>query len=661
MLNLEKGKFPIIIKPNLGQPILINLQDHKDKNGLLIGNITFDAIIITIPDYPTTKILQSFFSNLYIQPILKDEGEFSQRRGKFIDLQPIEIKKLEDFDFNDIKLLKEENGIIWDIYNSLLEVDNIFGKRKELHKITFKIQNVYQIEELMRDLDRDFILFDIIHDIPNMMEFKINYHSIAIFDKDWATFNFIQSTDFHVARRNDFIINFIKKKIRIKLKNRANNPKKSRKVNDFILHRDFEYKKGFQHQKLDKIQKGKLNFNYSLRKLIEFTNKKVLDNELDFVLMTGDLVDYLNIARGNYQYENNFHVFLDILLGKNRSLDRPPYLGKDQEFINKKEILAPIFTLTGNHDYRSDHYGMRFGQIRKIFGMTRSDIKGYYDIKFFNYITALRSRLKYLKDYFRYINPNLNYQINIGKSYSIIFLDTGEDSIADLHDLLKGGPSTKGIKDYQIDLLRAYIKLSFDKKIIIVMHTPPIAPNLTYRKRRKFAKRFGVKKKNLKWSHFYEENLRKYNETGRLDQILNMKYQTIMYNWSTLLKIFTGSDKIIRRKVDMVVCGHTHTLREYRLKEAKEAEIINLGFWLFPVYIKIPCEMYASNYSKQFNKFTEDELKIWFDANKPFIFQTQAVGPISAKSKFKPPGFRFFEIKERQVVAADIYSIHLKE
>jgi predicted MPP superfamily phosphohydrolase len=661
MLNLEKGKFPIIIKPNLGQPILINLQDHKDTNGLLIGNITFDAIIITIRDYPTTKILQSFFSNLYIQPILKDEGEFSQRRGKFIDLQPIKIKKLEDFDFNDIKLLKQENGIIWDIYNSLLEVDNIFGKRKELHMITFKIQNVYQIEELMRDLDRNFILFDIIHDIPNMMEFKINYHSIAIFDKDWATFNFIQSTDFHVARRNDFIINFIKKKIRIKLKNRAKNPKKSRKVNDFILHRDFEYKKGFQHQKLDKIQKGKLNFNYSLRKLIEFTNKKVLDNELDFVLMTGDLVDYLNIARGNYQYENNFHVFLDILLGKNRSLDKPPYLGKDQEFINEKEILAPIFTLTGNHDYRSDHYGMRFGQIRKIFGMTRSDIKGYYDIKFFNYITALRSRLKYLKDYFRYINPNLNYQINIGKSYSIIFLDTGEDSIADLHDLLKGGPSTKGIKDYQIDLLRAYIKLSFDKKIIIVMHTPPIAPNLTYRKRRKFAKRFGVKKKNLKWSHFYEENLRKYNETGRLDQILNMKYQTIMYNWSTLLKIFTGSDKIIRRKVDIVVCGHTHTLREYRLKEAKEAEIINLGFWLFPVYIKIPCEMYASNYSKQFNKFTEDELKIWFDANKPFIFQTQAVGPIAAKSKFKPPGFRFFEIKERQVVAADIYSIHLKE
>jgi len=325
MLNLEKGKFPIIIKPNLGQPTLINLRDHKDMNGLLMENITFDAIIITIPGYPTTKILQSFYSNLFIQPILKDEGEFSQRRGKNIELQPIEIKKLEDFNFTDIKLLEEENGFIWDIYNSLLEIDNIFGKRKELHKITFKIQNIHQIEELLRSLERDFILFDIVHDIPNMMEFKINYHSIAIYDKDWATFNFIHSTDFHIARRNDFIINFIKNKVKIKIKNRAKNPKKSEKVDDFILHRDFEYKKGFQDEKLDKIQKGKLNFNYSLRKLIEFANKKVFENKLDFVLMTGDLIDYLNIARGNYQYDNNFHVFLDILLGKNKNLEIPPH------------------------------------------------------------------------------------------------------------------------------------------------------------------------------------------------------------------------------------------------------------------------------------------------------------------------------------------------
>ena len=661
MLNLEQGEFPIVIKPNIGQPILINLREFREPDGTLGSNITFDAIVITLPNYPTQKILESFYSNLFIQPIIKDEGEFSTRRGKKIDLQAVEIAKLEDFEFNDKKQLEEENGIIWDIYNSMLEIDGIFGHRKELYKITFKIQNVAQIEQLLKSLERNFILFDIVHQIPNMMETKVNYHSIAIYDKDWTSFNFIHSTDFHIARRNDFIINFIKKKVKIKIKNRAKHPKLLRKVDDFILHRDFEYKKGYQEDKLEQIKMGKLNFNYSLRKLIDFVNKQVYNNELDFVLMTGDLIDYLNIARGNFQYENNYHVFLDILLGKNRKLEKPPYLGEDDEFINKKEILAPIFTTAGNHDYRSNHYGMRFGQIHKIFGMSQSDIKGYYDIKFFNYFTALRSRHKYLKDYFRYINPNLNYQVNIGNSYTFIFLDTGEDSIADLHDLLKGGPSTKGIKDYQIDLLRAYIKLSYDKKIVIVMHTPPIAPNLTNRKRKKFAKRFGVKKKNLKWSHFYEENLRKYNETGRLDQILNMKYQTIMYNWSTLLKIVTGSDKEIMRKVDIVTCGHTHTLREYRLKEAKETESINFGFWLFPIYIKIPCEMYTSNYSEQFSKYNEEDLRIWFDVNKPFVFQTQATGPISAKSKFKPPGFRFFTVKDNQIVGADIYSIHLIE
>ncbi len=661
MLDLEKGKFPIIIKPNLGQPTLINLRDYRDKNGVFNTTITLNAIVITIPNYPTQKILEAFYSNIFIQPILKDDGAFSERRGEKIPLQPIQIEELEAFDFNDKNILEEENCIYWDIYNSLLEVEDVFGKRTELHKITFKIQNVNQIEQLIENSGREFILFDIVHDIPNMMKSKINYHSVAIYKKNWNDFNFIHATDFHIARRNDFIINFIKEKVKIKIKNRAKHPKKVMKIDDFILHRDFEFKKGFQEGRLDEIQYAKLNFNYSLRKLIIFINEQVLQNNLDFVLMTGDLIDYLNIARGNFQYENNFHVFLDIILGINRNLDVPPFLGQDDEFVNKKEILAPIFTTVGNHDYRSDHYGMRFGQIHNIFGMTSSDIKGYYDSKFFNYFTALRSRLKYLKDYFRYLNPNLNFKVKIGDSYNFIFLDTGEDSIADLHDLLKGGPSTKGIKEYQVDLLRAYIQLSHDEKIIIVMHTPPIAPNLSYLKQRKFAKRFKIKKKDLKWSYFYEENLKIYYETGRLDKILNMKYQTIMYNWGTLLKIFTGSDDTIRRKVDMVICGHTHTLKEYRLKEAKETDIINFGFWLFPIYIKIPCEMYTSNYSEKFDTFTDfEDLKIWFDVNKPFIFQTQATGPISAKSKFKPPGFRFFKVKKNQITNADIFSIFLK-
>ena len=93
------------------------------------------------------------------------------------------------------------------------------------------------------------------------------------------------------------------------------------------------------------------------------------------------------------------------------------------------------------------------GSLHKIFGLTNREIKGYNDIKFFDYFKVLYSKNKFLKTYFRYINPNLNYKIKIGDQYNFIFIDTGQDSIADMHDLIKSAPSTKGLKDYQIDLL----------------------------------------------------------------------------------------------------------------------------------------------------------------------------------------------------------------
>ena len=660
-LDLKKGRYPIIIKPNLGQPILINLRDFMDESGSFVKKIEFDALIIAIPGKSTDDILQSFHLNIFIQPILEDEGEFSERRGERYPLQIRETERIEKLDFKEYGVLEEENSIIWDIFNSLLQIDGIFGERKELFKIKFQIKEIKKIHSLLKEINRTSLIFDIIHEIPNKIENRINYHALALFDKDWSDFKFIHSTDFHVARRNDFISKFLKDKATDKIDRYRTEKKKRSSKAHFILTRDFEFKKEFQNERLDELRYAKYNFNQNLRKLINYINKQVKENELDFVLMTGDLVDYINIARGNYQYKNNFFVFLDILLGINRGLDKFPFF-KDEEYINKKEILAPIFTLVGNHDYRKGHYSLKFAKARKIFGLTRKDIVGYYDIRFFNYFTALRSRDKYLKNYFRYLNPNLNYKLKIGNEFNFIFLETGQDSIADLHDLLKGGPSTKGIKDYQIDLLRAYIRLSHDEKIIVVMHTPPISPSLSAFKQRKFRKKFNLKRK-IEWEDFYENNLEKYYGNPRVDRVVNLKYQTIMYNWAKLLRIFTGSDKIIRRKVDLVLCGHTHTLKEFRLKEARDTERINFGYLLFPFpKVTVPVEIYVNKFRVFFNKFRDsDELKAWFDVNKPLIFQTQAVGPISLKYKFKTPGFRYYKIKNNQIVAAEVYSLHLKD
>lgn len=662
-LDLSKGTFPIIIKPNIGQPTLINLKKLNENFSSQREKVTFSALVIAMKSHSVERILEQFHSNLFIQPILKDHGNFSERRGEKYPIRALEIKKIDKIDLENQPLLTEENCVVVDIYKTTLNIKGIYGKRDALFEIIYEIPYpiINNIIQTLNKSERKVILFDIIHDIPNMSETKINYHSLAMFNKDWSDFKFIHATDLHIARRNDFIINFIRDKKRSEISRCRNNNKKIEKVEKFVLDRDFEFKEEFQDDRYEDLRYAKFNCNYQLRKLINFVNQKVSNDECDFVILSGDLVDYVKIAKGNKSYKNNFEVLVDILLGLNKGLTKPPFLGNDEEFINKNEILVPIFTLVGNHDYHWGHYGLRFLEFHKKFGLTRSDISGYDDIKLSDYFIAFYSKDKTLKDYLRYVNPNLNYKVKIGNHYNFIFLDTGHDSIADLHDLLKGGPSTKGFKDYQIDLLRSYIQLSHDEKIIIIMHAPPISPNISSNKKKKYQKKFKIKNRAIKWSDFYEENLKKFNQTGRADRILNFKYQTVMYNWSTFMKIITGSDKIIRRKIDMVLCGHTHTLKEFRLKETKENEMINHGFWLLPLYITVPCEIYTSRYRDIFKTIKDlKDLQIWFDVNKPFIFQTQALGPLSSQYKFISPGFRYLSISDNQIRKVDVYSLHLK-
>ncbi|MGV9172661.1 MAG: metallophosphoesterase family protein [Promethearchaeia archaeon] len=659
-LDLSKGIYPIIVKPNLGYPEILNLKDYIDQNDNLLGNIRFTAFIIANPDQSVQEILEFFYSNLYYQPIMRERGPFLERRGDRYPLHIKEIVEIKKLDFRDQPVLSKENCIIWDMYNTMLQIEDVFGNRTKLYKLSLKVKKVKQIQQLFKQTGQNLLLCDIVHDIPNRIEDKINFHSLALFNKDMRDFHFIHSTDFHIARRHDFIAHFLKEKVRNRLQRYKNKKNKLAKIDKTILKRDFKYEEGIEKERFEKLRFAKYNFNYNLRKFIAFVNERVKRNKLDFVLCGGDLIDYLEIARGNYQYENNFHVLLDILLGRNRGLDKYPYIN-DEEFINDREILAPIFTMVGNHDYRKGHYSITLGKVRKIFGLTKEDVKGYHDFKFFNYFTALRSRDKYLRDYFRYFNPNLNYKFQFGENCHFIFIDTGQDSVADMHDLLKGSPSTKGLKNYQIDLLRSFVKLAKDGKIVVVTHTPPISPSLGRIKRWRFKRKFNLKRK-LKWSDFYEHNLKEYIGDPRLEKILNLKYQTIMYNWGDLLKIFIGADKEIRRKVDLIFCGHTHTLKEFRLKETQDTESINMGFYIAPIYIEIPCHVYTSKYREKFKQFKDNlERKIWFDVKKPFIFQTQAVGPISLNYKFKPPGFRLLSFEDYQLIDNKVYSLRLKD
>ncbi|MFW9781894.1 MAG: hypothetical protein ACFFFB_06380, partial [Candidatus Heimdallarchaeota archaeon] len=337
MLDPTEGSFPLIIKPNLGQPILLNLKDFRDEFKEYNKQITFEALIVSKSSHSVKRILEYFHLNIFVQPILKDEGEFQQRRGDLYPITPIEISKVEKLDFREQAVLEFHSCIIWDIFNSALHLDDLFGIRKDLYQIKFKIEVpiIKKIQNLLNEYDREYLLFDLVHDIPNRSDNKINFHSLAIYDKDWDNFEFIHASDFHIARRNDFILHFIKEKVRAQMKYYEKNKRRLKKIDDFVLNREFEYRDDFHKDKYEDLRYAKYNFNYNLRLFINFVNERARRNQLDFILMTGDLIDYLKIAKGNYQYANNFHVLFDILLGLNRGLDKPPYLGIDLEFVNK--------------------------------------------------------------------------------------------------------------------------------------------------------------------------------------------------------------------------------------------------------------------------------------------------------------------------------------
>jgi len=644
---------PIIIKPNIGQPILINLGHKSNEYRKKNNKIEFDILLVANSSMSKTSIKKLLFNNIFLQPILQDQGDFQKRRGRRYKLSVQKIVQKDFIDFRKIYNASESICEIWDIYNNVIKKGFKNSKREQIFKCRLEMALSFDIFRILKQ--KSILLFDLILDYPATNKIRINYHSIALYEKNWENFQFIHASDSHIARRNDFIHKFLKVEELKKIKREL---EEGTKKEHYIINRKFEFKEEFQEEKLERFRHGKYNFNNNLRFFISKVNEMEKKEEIDFIVITGDLVDYVDTANLDNYYENNFQFFLDVLLGINRD----PSIN-DKELLNLRELMVPIFTLVGNHDYRKGFYSIKMGKIFQKFGLEKQDIKDYEDDKFFNYFRAAYSRTKFLKDYYRFINPNLNYKIEIGKDFSLVFLDTGPDSIANLFGLLRNAPATRGLKKYQIDLLRKFIHQSGDRHIILFMHTPPLSPNLGPWKKWRLRKKFELDRK-IEWYDFYEPNIKKYTGIKRIDSILNFKYQTIMYRWSTLMKILSGSDEIVKRKVDLVFCGHTHTLKEFRIEQAKEEEKkkVNYGFYFLPYYIDVPCKIFTNRYRDIIELFDNKiYLESWFDAKKPFIFQTQGLGPLSSKFKVKSPGFRLISVKNNHISDIDVYSMHIKE
>jgi hypothetical protein len=108
-----------------------------------------------------------------------------------------------------------------------------------------------------------------------------------------------------------------------------------------------------------------LNFNDRLREFIRHANALVDAGELDFVLALGDLVDFVNHGFGKSESgDNNWRVLEDILTGAG-----------DESSRGNQGLRVPVFTTTGNHDWRTYPYPPEF--CSTIFHMGKKDLEKF--------------------------------------------------------------------------------------------------------------------------------------------------------------------------------------------------------------------------------------------------------------------------------------------
>jgi len=572
----SKGLF--IVSPNIGHPKILNIDRKLAKQ-----DFKTDLLIITHIKNPK-KVKELLTDNIKFIPIFEYKWRLKQlleKRGlrekiknfwekikrvfsfkkkekgfkisieeldKFGNKQ-VQVKKIKKKDLKKIKPrsfrgtpintkiinlklttpIKINNSIyIDDQYckpQNYLRKLEVFGNLQYLYTITLEFSLTNEILDFLSN--RDFIMFDVLFANSNLDK-KINYHAIVISKNDWKNIKKINQIE--------------------------TNPPKSKGKYDLrksLFKIDLSFKKRL------------INPNNLFRKFVKKINKKVINNKIDFVIITGDIVDFTNISnissnqKNIFAYENsNWKIFKNIIL--------------NIEQINKKgikkaeEILCPIFTIPGNHDYRPWQYDLNWGGIYKKIGLKKIEAQALKDEYSASPIKAILKSENALEGYLSEVNASLDYYLKLGNSL-FIFLNTGADSYKKMTDFISGSPSLTGLTHKQIEFLNNIIKYKHNKKsqIFLCLHAPPINTRekrgILSRIKKKFKKMMRIHLDQFRESKF--ASLKRKREKSRIDDKFNITYGTISSNWEKLI------DFCIKYCI-LTISGHTHMLNEYRLKKS---------------------------------------------------------------------------------------------
>lgn len=628
--TIKKYSLELLFITNISNPIEFQ-QDLKD-NLKLVPILNFkwkiEKIIEKRGFWKKIKNFWNRIKSFLLGKKLGKEYELfiteNEKTGKKISytkkFKKKELKKIKPRSFRsepiDTKILKLESVSTIQIDDLAYIKDQYCSPQKYLLRLKefqnlnhfYKAVLLFSLNDEITDFlsDYDFVMFDIIYN-GNLSDKKINYHSLVITKNDWKDISIVHVTDLHLAKRNDQMF----KKIDEMYKKNKKEITNERFIN---LTRSFK--------------KRLINPNNPFRKFIKEMNERVLKNEIDFIFITGDIVDFTIISKQSQNQENifeyeksNWKIFKDIILHMN--------LPNDKGMKESEELLCPIFTIPGNHDYRPWQYDLNWGNLYKKVGLKKIEAQALKDEYSASPIKAILKSDKALDGYLLEINASLDYSLKFG-SLLCVFLNSGSDSYKQITDFVRGSPSLTGINKKQVKFLENIISYNFTKgdQIILSVHGPPVNTPL---KRNIISRIKKLFKKEIKTNldQFKESKFRKVNDfqtKARIDNKFNISYGTISSNLEELID-FCYNYTIL------TISGHTHILNEYRLEKLHPNEEETDEKY------KSPIAIYYDNYSE----IHENTKTI--EKNGPFIVQTPALGFKSYKNPGRVGGFRDIKLK----------------
>ncbi|MFX1599319.1 MAG: metallophosphoesterase family protein [Promethearchaeota archaeon] len=665
--EVEKKTPSILISPNLGRPSILKIGPKLKKKGfhnqllfistesdteIFSNSIKNQISLVPLFDYKWSYKLVFFkkpkglFSKwrekrarkkrkkIYeakFKPLV--EGELSLEllkklksrlhRGEPISPKIVNVEKTSISHIHDLSYINDLRP------QEILIKNQVYGKLNRFYKVQIEFNISKEVIKFLKE--RNFVMFDI--HCPNN---SINYHSLVISKQNWKNFTFVHATDLHLAERNDRLYEIIKKWTESSIKE---------SVEGFFetVKKKLKIKKKTQEAILSNIKiplrKRLINSNNQFRKFIKLMNRAVLRNELDFIVLTGDLVDYTILSKmsrklgkiNEFRYEDsNWQIFKNIILNI-------PLTEKYKGLIRGEELNCPIFTTLGNHDYRPFPYDLTWGEMYKKIGLNASEAVALNQLFSASPITAITKTSLALKGYLSEINASTDFSIKLGNNLFII-LNSGSDSFKNVRDLLTGHPSVTGISYKQIKYLENLIneQITEGTNVFLFLHGPPLNTGGTKYSINLFEKK-GSRFKRIKISEFKESLIKKSGKAlskARIDGIFNVKYGCISSNWEKLVEF-------CKNYAVLTLSGHTHTNREFRLDDpgTEKSSVYDAPPFKLKK-IENPAAIFYDNYSEIY--FTAKTI----NQNGPFVVQTPALGLGSYRDIETAGGYREIIIKD---------------